>query len=110
MEAERFFNNFLTYEPLDIGGKTVEEIQSFVPFRCSEEERGRLIRVVSEEEVAVVVDGETTVRRAHAVAVAAEHALLHAVPRLTAALVHADPAPAPGEADPHEALAHHVGT
>ena len=31
MEAERFFNNFLTYEPLDIGGKTVEEIQSFVP-------------------------------------------------------------------------------
>ncbi|SBT94665.1 cation diffusion facilitator family transporter [Streptomyces sp. DI166] len=61
-------------------------------------------------EVAVVVDGETTVRRAHAVAVAAEHALLHAVPRLTAALVHADPAPAPGEADPHEALAHHVGT
>ncbi|MDL2078073.1 cation diffusion facilitator family transporter [Streptomyces sp. GXMU-J15] len=61
-------------------------------------------------EVAVVVDDETTVRRAHAVAVAAEHALLHAVPRLTAALVHADPAPAPGEADPHEALAHHVGT
>ncbi|GLW49960.1 cation efflux system protein [Streptomyces sp. NBRC 14336] len=61
-------------------------------------------------EVAVVVDGDTTVRRAHAVAVAAEHALLHAVPRLTAALVHADPAPAPGEADPHEALAHHMAT
>lgn len=55
MEAERFFNNFLTYEPLDIGRKTVEEIQSFVPFRCSEEERGRLIRVVSEEEVREVV-------------------------------------------------------
>jgi cation diffusion facilitator family transporter len=59
-------------------------------------------------EVAVVVDGEATVRQAHAVAVAAEHALLHAVPRLTAALVHADPAPAPGQADPHLALAHHV--
>ncbi|MEW1775368.1 cation diffusion facilitator family transporter [Streptomyces sp. NPDC086777] len=59
-------------------------------------------------EVAVVVDGETTVRQAHAVAVAAEHALLHAVPRLTAALVHADPAPAPGQADPHLALAHHA--
>ncbi|WP_405970937.1 cation diffusion facilitator family transporter [Streptomyces sp. NBC_00988] len=58
-------------------------------------------------EVAVVVDGEATVRQAHAVAVAAEHALLHAVPRLTAALVHADPAPAPGEADPHGELAHH---
>ncbi|MFC5218050.1 cation diffusion facilitator family transporter [Streptomyces coerulescens] len=59
-------------------------------------------------EVAVVVDGEATVRQAHAVAVEAEHALLHAVPRLTAALVHADPAPVPGEADPHLALAHHT--
>ncbi|MEW1831058.1 cation diffusion facilitator family transporter [Streptomyces sp. NPDC088196] len=58
-------------------------------------------------EVALVVDGEATVREAHAVAVAAEHALLHAVPRLTAALVHADPAPVPGEADPHGELAHH---
>ena len=59
-------------------------------------------------EVAVVVDGEMTVRQSHAVAVEAEHALLHAVPRLTAALVHADPAPVPGEADPHHALAHHA--
>ncbi|MEU6350777.1 cation diffusion facilitator family transporter [Streptomyces sp. NPDC047072] len=59
-------------------------------------------------EVAVVVDGEATVRQAHAIAVDAEHALLHAVPKLTAALVHADPAPAPGEADPHGALAHHA--
>ncbi|MFG2681025.1 cation diffusion facilitator family transporter [Streptomyces sp. NPDC048392] len=59
-------------------------------------------------EVAVVVDGEATVRQAHRIAVEAEHALLHAVPRLTAALVHADPAPAPGEADPHLAIAHHT--
>jgi cation diffusion facilitator family transporter len=59
-------------------------------------------------EVAVVVDGEVTVRQAHAIAVDAEHALLHAVPRLTAALVHADPAPVPGEADPHLPLAHHA--
>ncbi|MET7943893.1 cation diffusion facilitator family transporter [Streptomyces sp. NPDC005302] len=59
-------------------------------------------------EVAVVVDGEVTVRRAHAIAVEAEHALLHAVPGLTAALVHADPAPLPGEEDPHGRLAHHV--
>ncbi|SHI44282.1 cation diffusion facilitator family transporter [Streptomyces sp. 3214.6] len=58
-------------------------------------------------EVAVVVDGEMTVRQAHGIAVDAEHALLHAVPRLTAALVHADPAPTPGEDDPHLALAHH---
>ena len=59
-------------------------------------------------EVAVVVDGEATVRQAHAITVDAEHALLHAVPRLTAALVHADPAPVPGEADPHLPLAHHA--
>ncbi|MDF3299602.1 cation diffusion facilitator family transporter [Streptomyces tropicalis] len=59
-------------------------------------------------EVAVVVEGDLTVRRAHEVAVDAEHALLHAVPGLTAALVHADPAPVPGAADPHRALAHHA--
>ncbi|WP_097273772.1 cation diffusion facilitator family transporter [Streptomyces sp. TLI_55] len=59
-------------------------------------------------EVAVVVDGDATVRQAHAIAVDAEHALLHAVPRLTAALVHADPAPLPGESDPHHRLAHHM--
>ncbi|MEU6674342.1 cation diffusion facilitator family transporter [Streptomyces sp. NPDC046925] len=58
-------------------------------------------------EVAVVVDGELSVRDAHEVAVDAEHALLHAVPKLTAALVHADPAAAPGVPDPHLALAHH---
>jgi cation diffusion facilitator family transporter len=59
-------------------------------------------------EVAVVVDGELNVRDAHHVAVDAEHALLHAVPRLTAALVHADPAPVPGTDDPHAELAHHA--
>ncbi|MER6617587.1 cation diffusion facilitator family transporter [Streptomyces xantholiticus] len=59
-------------------------------------------------EVAVVVDGELNVREAHRVAVDAEHALLHAVPRLTAALVHADPAPVPGAPDPHLALEHHA--
>ncbi|MFF7721588.1 cation diffusion facilitator family transporter [Streptomyces luteogriseus] len=59
-------------------------------------------------EVAVVVDGDVTVREAHRIAVDAEHALLHAVPRLTAALVHADPEPAPGESDPHLPLAHHI--
>lgn len=58
-------------------------------------------------ELAIVVDGDATVRQAHAIAVEAEHALLHAVPRLTAALVHADPASGPGESDPHLALAHH---
>lgn len=59
-------------------------------------------------EVAVVVNGELTVRQAHHVAVQAEHALLHAVPKLTAALVHADPAAIPGGADPHAVLTHHT--
>ncbi|MGW0577767.1 cation diffusion facilitator family transporter [Streptomyces sp. NPDC002920] len=59
-------------------------------------------------EVAVVVDGEVTVRQAHAIAVDAEHALLHTVPRLAAALVHADPTPTPAEPDPHLPLAHHA--
>jgi cation diffusion facilitator family transporter len=59
-------------------------------------------------EVAVVVDAELSIREAHQVAVESEHALLHAVPRLTAALVHADPAPVPGELDPHATLVHHV--
>lgn len=59
-------------------------------------------------EVTIAVDGELTIRQAHSVTVEAEHALLHAVPRLTAALVHADPIPRAGEPDPHEALAHHA--
>lgn len=59
-------------------------------------------------EVAVVVDGEATVREAHRIAVDAEHALLHAVPRLTAAMIHADPEPVPGAGDPHLPLAHHA--
>ncbi|MDG9715731.1 cation diffusion facilitator family transporter [Streptomyces sp. DH24] len=59
-------------------------------------------------EVAVVVRGDVSVREAHRVAVHAEHALLHAVPRLTAVLVHADPEPVPGETDPHLPLAHHA--
>jgi cation diffusion facilitator family transporter len=57
-------------------------------------------------EVAIVVDGGLSVRAAHQVTVAAEHALLHTDPRLTSALVHADPAPTGGE-DTHALLAHH---
>ena len=42
----------------------------------------------------------------HQVAVSAEHNLLHALPRLSAALVHADPQ-APEGTDYHAALASH---
>jgi hypothetical protein len=44
--------------------------------------------------------------QSHQVTVAAEHALLHALPRLSAALVHADPQPSPGT-DYHATLAPH---
>ncbi|KWW98304.1 cation diffusion facilitator family transporter [Carbonactinospora thermoautotrophica] len=59
-------------------------------------------------EAEIVVDRELTLVEAHRVAVEAEHALIHAIPRLTAALVHPDPCPHPGT-DYHEPLAHHVG-
>lgn len=57
-------------------------------------------------EADIVVDAHLTVVQAHELAVAAEHALIHAVPRLTAATVHTDHAPTAGH-DPHAALAHH---
>jgi cation diffusion facilitator family transporter len=42
-------------------------------------------------ECEVIVNGTSTAVAAHKVAVDAEHALIHAIPRLSAALVHADP-------------------
>ncbi len=57
-------------------------------------------------ECEVIVDASTTVVQAHHVAVEAEHALIHCIPRLTAALVHADPQPHHG-VDHHTALAGH---
>ncbi|MEU4847945.1 cation diffusion facilitator family transporter [Streptomyces gilvosporeus] len=57
-------------------------------------------------EADIVVDAHLTVVQAHALAVAAEHALIHAVPRLTAATVHTDHTS--DGTDPHAALAHHL--
>jgi cation diffusion facilitator family transporter len=59
-------------------------------------------------EADIVVDPHLTVVQAHGIAVAAEHALIHAVPRLTAATVHTDHLPHGHEADPHASLAHHA--
>jgi divalent metal cation (Fe/Co/Zn/Cd) transporter len=50
----------------------------------------------------VVVDATATIVQAHHVALEAEHALMHALPRLTGALVHADPQPCDG-------VDHHAG-
>ena len=57
-------------------------------------------------ECEVIVDAEASAVQAHQVAVDAEHGLLHALPRLAAALVHADPQAEPGT-DRHAALASH---
>ncbi len=57
-------------------------------------------------ECEVIVDGGLTAIQAHQVAVNSEHRLLHALPRLTAALVHADPEPQQGT-DPHAVLGPH---
>jgi cation diffusion facilitator family transporter len=57
-------------------------------------------------ECEVIVDAEATAIQAHQVAVGAEHNLLHALPRLTAALVHADPESHRGT-DYHAVLAPH---
>jgi cation diffusion facilitator family transporter len=59
-------------------------------------------------ECEVIVDADASAVQAHQVAVDAEHNLLHALPRLAAALVHADPQAPPGT-DRHAALASHRG-
>jgi cation diffusion facilitator family transporter len=57
-------------------------------------------------ECEVLVDGGASAVQAHQVAVDAEHGLLHALPRLAAALVHADPQPREGD-NLHAVLASH---
>ncbi|MGE5829767.1 MAG: cation diffusion facilitator family transporter [Micromonosporaceae bacterium] len=57
-------------------------------------------------ECEVVVDPDLSVVAAHRITVDAEHRLIHDVPRLTAAFVHADPLPHDGT-DHHADLADH---
>jgi divalent metal cation (Fe/Co/Zn/Cd) transporter len=63
---------------------------------------GRTLRAECE----ISVDPACTVVQAHDIAVSAEHALIHAVPRLAAAIVHADPLDHAGT-DHHALLADH---
>src|ERR1700722_11794622 len=62
---------------------------------------GRRLRA----ECAILVDPHCSVIEAHAVAVGAEHRLIHALPYLAAAVVHADPL---DDADHHALLAGHA--
>jgi cation diffusion facilitator family transporter len=57
-------------------------------------------------ECEVIVDADVSAIGAHEAAVSAEHALLHALPHLAAALVHADPQPREGD-DHHAVLSSH---
>lgn len=61
-------------------------------------------------ECEIVVDPDQSAVAAHAITVRAEHALLHAMPRLRAAQVHADPGPPDAAPDHHADLRHHHPT
>lgn len=55
VEAERFFREFLSHQSQDIHDKTVEELQEIMPFRCSNEERATLTKLVTDEEIRDVI-------------------------------------------------------
>jgi cation diffusion facilitator family transporter len=59
-------------------------------------------------EAEIVVDQDLTVAGGHDIAERARHALLHELPRLSTATIHADPCGHDGM-DPHHAVAHHSG-
>lgn len=58
-------------------------------------------------EAEITVDESLTIAEAHDIAERARHALLHEVPHLASAIIHADPC-AHGGGDPHAELAHHA--
>lgn len=60
-------------------------------------------------EVNITVDGSLTAIEAHDIAEEAHHALLHGVPRLSHATVHADP-DSDAMRDRHQAISHHFPT
>ena len=67
--------------------------------------RMRWIGHTLRSELSVTVDAELTVEQAHHIAHDVEHQLVHAIPRLTAAIVHIEPDTSTQIA--HDALAHH---
>ncbi|MCA1842329.1 MAG: cation diffusion facilitator family transporter [Actinobacteria bacterium] len=57
-------------------------------------------------EAEITVDGDLPLAAAHGIAEEARHSLLHDIPRLTSAIIHADPCGHDG-VDPHAGLKHH---
>jgi cation diffusion facilitator family transporter len=91
-------------ELLDVAEETLREVPGVIDVGHV---RLRWIGHQLRAECEIEVRADWSVVEAHQIAVAAEHALLHALPRLSAALVHADPAPGQGEEDHHAVLAPH---
>jgi cation diffusion facilitator family transporter len=61
-------------------------------------------------EADVVIDMDRTLADSHAITESARHQLLHELPRLSDATIHADPCGHDGTADPHTESAHHRPT
>jgi cation diffusion facilitator family transporter len=91
-------------DPADVD--LAERIAAAVPgVLQAGEVRMRWIGHTVRAELAVTVDATLTIEQAHHIAHDVEHQLVHAVPRLTAATVHTEPAAHAQAA--HDALAHH---
>lgn len=89
---------------LDVAEQTLRDIAGVIDVG---DVRLRWIGHRLRAECEIQVKADASAVEAHQVAVAAEHALLHALPRLSAALVHADPAPGQRAEDHHAVLAAH---
>jgi len=89
-------------ELVDTAESTLQDVQGVLGVG---QVRMRWIGHTLRAEADIVVDPHLTVIAAHERAVAAEHALIHAIPRLTAATVHT--AHLSHGADPHASLTHH---
>jgi len=88
---------------IDTGEAAVQDIPGVLAVT---ELRMRWIGHQLRAEVTVEADGDLNLHDAHEVAVEVEHALINAVPRLTAALVHTDPAAKPEKKNPLTTLTH----
>lgn len=87
---------------VELAERTARDVEGVLDAR---ELRMRWIGHHLRAELAVTVAADLTVEAAHRLAHEVEHRLLHTVPRLTAVVVHAEPATGADRA--HETVAHH---
>ena len=55
VEAEKFFEEFMTFQPPDFEGTTVEEMKELLGFQCNELDCAKLIREVTSDEIREVL-------------------------------------------------------